>query len=80
MPLYSYHCNDCESIFESRHSHKIRPDGCPLCQSLNFQKYLGKPINTLKAKTKTGSSKGQIVNQTIKETFNEIKKGQNSFI
>ena len=64
-------------VFECRHSYKTKPTGCVECGSLKFEKHLGKPINTLKKREDKGFSDGQIVDQTIKETFNEIKKEKN---
>ena len=74
MPLYSYRCLECDSVFDVRHSYKESPKECPLCQATKFEKHLGTPLNTIKKKENKRLSKGEIVNDTIKETFNEIKK------
>ena len=74
MPLYSYKCRDCGILFEIRHSHKDIPGGCIKCKSANIDKHLGQPLNKITKRQKKGSVSGQIVNETIKETFNEIKK------
>ena len=74
MPLYSYKCRDCGILFEIRHSYKDIPSGCIECKSTNIDKHLGQPLNKIMKIQKKGSVSGQVVNETIKETFNEIKK------
>lgn len=74
MPLYSYKCQDCGILFEIRHSHKDNPGGCVECKSSNIEKHLGQPLNRIAKIQKKGSTNGQVVKETIEETFNEIKK------
>jgi len=64
MPLYEYHCNDCEEVFEKivGFSEANRNPVCPNCQSQQTQKKISKiasiGASTSSAVGSTGSSCG----------------------
>lgn len=74
MPLYSYLCLECESIFEVRHSYKDKFTNCTGCSSEKIQKYLAAPLKKIDKNTSNKSTAGDLVDQTIEETKYEIKK------
>ena len=74
MPLYSYSCHSCLLIFDTRHSYKDILENCLQCKSTNIEKHLGHPINKKEKSIKKYPRKGEIVNETITDTFYEIKK------
>ena len=74
MPLYSYRCLDCESIFEVRHSYKDKFKYCIKCSSDKIQKYLASPLKKIPKNNTNKNTTGDLVDQTIEETRHEIKK------
>ena len=48
MPVYDYHCLDCDSIFEKRHSMFAEgPIRCEECGGENTQKLISAPTSVL---------------------------------
>jgi putative FmdB family regulatory protein len=74
MPIYEYHCMDCQNTFSVFHSMNEEYEGtCDLCKSNNIEKIvssMGSKINTTKFKTRTGD----LVKGHIEDTRSAIKK------
>ncbi len=51
MPIFDYHCVDCEQTFEVFHKVKERSEDivCPNCSSRNFKKLMSAPAVSMGA-------------------------------
>jgi len=66
MPIYEYHCNDCEHNFEYLVFGNKQPDECPSCKSSKVNKLMsrcgflskGSGGETIKASASASSSCG----------------------
>ncbi len=75
MPNYVYKCTSCEQVVDIFHSFSESPTDCELCGAENsLKRDYSTPFNfggsTKSAKTKPG----QIVNEFIEQTREEVKK------
>ena len=75
MPTYCYKCTECEALLEFRHSYKEKMGECTVCGKPSLEKFLNTPIkyrsnNNTNHKVKPGS----VVNTTIQEIKDEVKK------
>ena len=74
MPTYCYKCQNCNAVLEFRHSYKEVRTVCTECNSPALIKILNTPIKILSNKANNQAKTGSVVNSTIKEIKNEIKK------
>ena len=44
MPLYDYHCNDCNEEFSIICKYNEHPDECQLCNSTDIKRQLSRPV------------------------------------
>ena len=40
MPIYEFHCDDCDTDFEYLVMGSRKPEGCPDCKSNNFRRLM----------------------------------------
>tara|TARA_Y100000356_G_C11168108_1_gene239792 strand:+ start:299 stop:565 length:267 start_codon:yes stop_codon:yes gene_type:complete len=79
MPRYDYHCKECDTEFELKHSYKFTDVKCIECNSSNVVKVLSKVSKVVK-KVVSKSNKptvGAEVNKAIndgKEALQNTKK------
>ena len=74
MPIYQYHCKNCEKEFSAVHSINERLERCKFCKNTGCLK---KVYSTFTTKTDSKQSKqkpGVIVKEYIKSTREEVKK------
>ena len=73
MPLYTYECEACKIIFETRHSIKERLEKCESCGAEALNRipsipFIAKKINHGDAKA------GDVVKKSIEEAREELKQ------
>tara|TARA_Y100000114_G_scaffold135064_1_gene135709 strand:- start:653 stop:913 length:261 start_codon:yes stop_codon:yes gene_type:complete len=73
MPIYEYHCLDCDGKFNVFHSMDGSWDICELCESENIQKVVAGISNKID-KTKFKVKTGDLVKSHIENTKAEVKK------
>ncbi len=58
MPIFDYHCVDCETTFEIFHKVREKADDivCPHCGSKNSKKLMSAPMVSMGSSTDSGSS------------------------
>ncbi len=84
MPRYCYICAKCKKEYTIKHSYKAEPGNCPGCGSPDLVRQITSPA-TIKYRgsnypQRSRSKKtGSVVNSTIEETKQEIKKQQTEF-
>tara|TARA_A100001391_G_C4926396_1_gene240555 strand:- start:110 stop:370 length:261 start_codon:yes stop_codon:yes gene_type:complete len=78
--LYSYFCTECKENFDARHSYKDKLKECILCKAKNPSRTYNNPIKIVtKKKTDSKQKTGKVVNDSIKEAKEEIKKEKNKY-
>jgi len=70
MPVYMYHCDDCEFDFEARHSMSYESQSCGACGSLNVSRV---PSNLGDPKSTKGSAQ-QKLGSVVKDFIESAKK------
>ena len=81
MPRYCYICTECKNEYTIKHAYKAEPGNCPGCGASKLIRQLTSPA-TIKYSgsnypQRAGHRKtGSVVNNTIEETKQEIKKQQ----
>ncbi len=58
MPIFDYHCVDCESTFEVFHKvrEKAKDVVCPKCGSKNYRKLMSAPMVSMGGSSSSESS------------------------
>ncbi len=80
MGLYSYFCSKCNENFDVRHSYKDRLKECILCKAPSPSRTYNNPIKIVNNKKKNHTQKtGKVVNDSIREAKEEIKKEKNKY-
>ena len=74
MPLYCYHCDDCNKNFEMRHGMFFEDQRCIYCHSSEIFKVPNIALNSTKTNNTQAQRAGKIVDNYIKDAKEEIKK------
>jgi putative FmdB family regulatory protein len=76
MPLYTYMCNKCNEVSDHIHGMNVIATNCPICNSENT---LSKVISSFFSKIENNKTvqPGSVVNETIKETQEELREVRN---
>lgn len=58
MPIFDYHCNDCETTFEVLHKVREKAEDivCPDCGSKNYKKLMSAPMVSIGGSSARDSS------------------------
>lgn len=78
MPVYAYHCQECEFSVEYRHSVKEVRSFCEKCQKETLRKDLSCPVKVANRKIsiKKPTKIGHAVESAIEENRELLKKQQ----
>ena len=73
MPIYNYHCDDCNKEFEVMHSMTEECTECGFCLSSNVARVVSSIGNKID-KSKFKNKAGDLVKSHIEEAKAEVKK------
>lgn len=74
MPRYTYKCEKCENIFQTRHSINEKLEKCPKCDAdKGLRRLLSMPMYKLD-KNKSKQKVGDITKQHIKDARQDLKR------
>ena len=74
MPLYTYECGACKSIFDSRHSIKEPLPGCESCGDVSQLRRIPPVPFILKKNENKPAKAGSVVKSFIEEAKQELKR------
>lgn len=81
MPKYCYNCSKCKEDYIIKHAYKAEAGNCPKCNTATLVRQITTPATIsysgVNYPRRSGHKKtGSVVNNTIEETKQEIKKQQ----